>query len=94
MSTKNRPFKKGDQILWRGKIAKITNDVQIEGIPCDLRIECDDGEVLAVSHSELLSHQDRLTTAARPITSPSADEADSKSFAGASAIATQILPMS
>jgi hypothetical protein len=29
-------FKKGDQILWRGKIAKITNDVQIEGVTCDL----------------------------------------------------------
>jgi hypothetical protein len=54
MSLKKRPFEKGDQILWHGKTAKITSDViQIEGNACDLRIECDDGEVLTVSHSEL-----------------------------------------
>src|SRR5262249_23728236 len=54
MSEKKRPFKKGDQVPWRGKIAKIASDViEIEGIACDLRIECDDGEVLTVSQSEL-----------------------------------------
>jgi hypothetical protein len=62
MSTKDRPFKKGDQIFWRGKTAKIASDViEIEGIACDLRIECDDGEVLTVSQSELLSPQLGIT---------------------------------
>jgi len=93
LSTK--PFKKGDQVLWRGKIAKITNDVmQIEGVSLDLRLECDDGEVLAVSPSELLSHQmelneqeqDRLTTTVRPSVSLSADDADAQPLGGASAI--------
>jgi hypothetical protein len=58
VSAEKQPFKKGDQVSWRGKIAKITSDViEIEGIVCDLRIECDDGEVLSVFHSELLSAQ-------------------------------------
>src|SRR5262245_30795956 len=95
MSTKDRPFKKGDQILWRGKIAKITNDVmEIEGVSLDLRLECDDGEVLTVSPSELLSHpmelneqeQDRLPTTVRPSVSLSADDANAQPLGGALAI--------
>jgi hypothetical protein len=70
MST--RSFKKGERVLWRDKTARITNDVvQIQrGIFSDLCIECDDGEVLSVSHSELLSaqlginEQDRSTSVA------------------------------
>jgi hypothetical protein len=71
MSEEKRPFKKGDQVSWRGKTAKITSDViHIEGVVCDLRIECDDDEVLTVSHSELLAaqlatnEQDRSTSVA------------------------------
>jgi hypothetical protein len=50
----SRFFRKGNQVLWRGKKARIINEV-ISNI--DLVIKFEDGEMLAVSQSDLLTYQ-------------------------------------
>lgn len=54
-------FKKGAQVLWHGKVAKIVNEPIAKTVDgtihyFDLVIECD-GEVLAVTQEALLKHQ-------------------------------------
>jgi hypothetical protein len=48
------PLRKGAQVFWRGKIATIAND-PIEDF--DILIKFEDGQILTVHHSALLSEQ-------------------------------------
>jgi hypothetical protein len=48
-ATPSSAFRKGDQVLWRGKKAKIENEVILN---FDLVIKCEDGEVVAVAQSD------------------------------------------